>query len=290
MDKTEKQTFGQFMASRRQKIGLTQRQLADKLFVGESAVSKWEADKRRPDLELVTKIANLFGITESELIRASVDLARVRERHEARNFRIIANLYNIIILGAFAITLLVCFICNLAVDHTLDWFFVVVFALTFSASVLFAPHLLHRHLPKALARHTPLLSIALDTLALFLMLVVIDLQNWVGWSFTIALPILAFWVAAICASTAILQYLKINWAFKTASVTALFLLVANTFHFLLLGLNIESNNPQFWHANFAKWGNEDLINSNVYLIINLALIAIIAAFSIVGFVRQRVKK
>lgn len=51
----------------RQRDGRTQEALADALGVTSQAVSRWEADKSYPDMELVPAIANFFGITIDEL-------------------------------------------------------------------------------------------------------------------------------------------------------------------------------------------------------------------------------
>lgn len=51
----------------RQRDGRTQEALADALGVTSQAVSRWEADKSYPDMELVPAIANYFGITLDEL-------------------------------------------------------------------------------------------------------------------------------------------------------------------------------------------------------------------------------
>ncbi|MDR1565036.1 MAG: helix-turn-helix domain-containing protein, partial [Oscillospiraceae bacterium] len=49
----EKSTFGLFISQKRKEKGLTQRELADILYVSESAVSKWERGLSYPDITLV---------------------------------------------------------------------------------------------------------------------------------------------------------------------------------------------------------------------------------------------
>lgn len=52
----------------RTNAGLSQQELADKLFVSRSLVSKWEAGTRVPDGLSVSKMAELFGVSESDVI------------------------------------------------------------------------------------------------------------------------------------------------------------------------------------------------------------------------------
>ena len=42
LENDKKKSFGEFITQRRRALGLTQREFADKLFVTDSAVSKWE--------------------------------------------------------------------------------------------------------------------------------------------------------------------------------------------------------------------------------------------------------
>lgn len=42
MENDRKKSFGEFIMQRRRALGMTQREFADKLFVTDSAVSKWE--------------------------------------------------------------------------------------------------------------------------------------------------------------------------------------------------------------------------------------------------------
>lgn len=65
----EKKTIGKFISVLRKANGMTQRDLADKLFVSDKTVSRWECDECTPDLTLIPAIAEIFGITTDELLR-----------------------------------------------------------------------------------------------------------------------------------------------------------------------------------------------------------------------------
>lgn len=65
----EKKTIGKFIAVLRKANGLTQADLAEKLFVSDKTVSRWERDESTPDLELIPVIADLFGVTTDEILR-----------------------------------------------------------------------------------------------------------------------------------------------------------------------------------------------------------------------------
>lgn len=47
---------------------LTQKQLADALFVSDKAVSKWETDKGLPDISVLPELARALGVSISELL------------------------------------------------------------------------------------------------------------------------------------------------------------------------------------------------------------------------------
>jgi len=65
----EKKTIGKFISVLRRANGMTQRELAEKLFVSDKTVSRWECDECAPDLSLIPAIAEIFGITVDELLR-----------------------------------------------------------------------------------------------------------------------------------------------------------------------------------------------------------------------------
>ena len=59
---------GAIIRELREKSGLTQSELAEKLYVSDKAVSKWENGKGYPDISLLEPIAAVFGISIAELV------------------------------------------------------------------------------------------------------------------------------------------------------------------------------------------------------------------------------
>ena len=49
--------------------GMTQDELAAKLFVSRDLVSKWETGARRPDWQTVETLADVFGVKPDEIVR-----------------------------------------------------------------------------------------------------------------------------------------------------------------------------------------------------------------------------
>lgn len=126
---TDKKTFGSFIRTKRTEKNLSQKDLAEELFVTEGAVSKWERGVSYPDITLVPDICRVLEISEHELITASTDMDTRKMKQEARKFRTIRNTWFWVPTISYAVTLIICLICNLAVNHTISWFFVVLAAL-----------------------------------------------------------------------------------------------------------------------------------------------------------------
>ena len=61
--------FGNFIFERRQKAGLSQSKLADKLGVTNKAVSKWENGKSKPTTDTLRRLAVLFEIPLEKLMQ-----------------------------------------------------------------------------------------------------------------------------------------------------------------------------------------------------------------------------
>lgn len=78
--------FGEFLKQKRQEKKLTQKDLAKKLFVSESAVSKWENNTAHPDITLLPSLSEMLGVSEHELITACIDKQSREEKVQAKKW------------------------------------------------------------------------------------------------------------------------------------------------------------------------------------------------------------
>lgn len=138
-------TFGEFFKQKRLEKNLTQKQLAKLLFVSESTVSKWEKNVAHPDITLLPKLAEILGVTEHELITASIDSNARKEKKQAKNWQTLSFSWNLFFYIAYALALIPCFICNLAINKTLSWFWIVLSALILSFTFTNLPSLVKKH-------------------------------------------------------------------------------------------------------------------------------------------------
>ena len=69
MSNIDKVEFGSFVAELRKEKGLTQKELADKLLVSSKAISKWETGANMPDVSLLIPLADILGVSVTELLQ-----------------------------------------------------------------------------------------------------------------------------------------------------------------------------------------------------------------------------
>lgn len=62
------EAMGKFIASLRKEKNMTQKDLADKLYVSDRAVSKWERGLNFPDITLLKKLSEVLGVSLTELL------------------------------------------------------------------------------------------------------------------------------------------------------------------------------------------------------------------------------
>lgn len=86
MSEIDNERFGAFLVRLRKEKGLTQKDLADKLYISDKAVSKWERGLSLPDIALLMPLAECLDVTTTELLSARrleagerMDVAQVEE-------------------------------------------------------------------------------------------------------------------------------------------------------------------------------------------------------------------
>lgn len=63
-------SIGETIATLRKQKGMTQNELAEKMNVTDKAVSKWERDLSCPDVNTISKLANILDVSVEELLKA----------------------------------------------------------------------------------------------------------------------------------------------------------------------------------------------------------------------------
>ena len=84
--------IGRYIALKRKELGLTQRQLAEKLGVSDKSVSKWERGVCLPDVSLYLELCDALGISVNEFL-AGEDIGRdeVEKRSEDNLIQVSAD-------------------------------------------------------------------------------------------------------------------------------------------------------------------------------------------------------
>ncbi len=171
--------FGKFLKQKRQEKSLTQKDLAKKLFVSESAVSKWEKNIAHPDITLLPTLSEILGVTEHELITASIDKQSRVEKVQAKKWRTLSFSWSLFFYISYVIALIPCFICDLAINKGLTWFWIVLSALVLAFTFI--------NLPKFIKKYKLILLPLSMFLSLCLLLGVCCLYTGGNW----------FWVASL---------------------------------------------------------------------------------------------
>ena len=74
-----KMEFNEKLQELRKREGMTQEELASKLYVSRTAISKWESGRGYPNIESLKAISKLFGVTVDELLSSDEILSMAEE-------------------------------------------------------------------------------------------------------------------------------------------------------------------------------------------------------------------
>ena len=238
-------SFGDFLKQKRQEKNLTQKTLAKNLYVSESAVSKWEKNIAHPDITLLPKLANILEITEHELITASIDKQSREEKVQAKKWRTLSFSWNLFFYIAYTLALIPCFICDLAINKNLTWFWIVLSSITLAFTFT--------NLPKYIKKHKLLFLPLSMFLSLCFLLGVCCIYSKGNWFWIASLSVL-FGLVVIFTPIYISKYkvfskIKKYNDFISISIDFLFLNVLLLVIYSFTTLNGFSNND--WYSKIA---------------------------------------
>ena len=111
--------IGSYIAEKRKKLGMTQKQLAEKLGKSDKSVSKWERGICLPDVSVYLELCEILGISLNEFLAGEdIEVTNVEKKSEDTLIQISKDsshkqryLKKIIAVGVFAITLGI-MVCN----------------------------------------------------------------------------------------------------------------------------------------------------------------------------------
>ena len=99
--------FGKTIKAKRELLGMTQQDLAEKLFVSRQTVCRWENGTRCPDLIMAKKIALVLGISVDDLIPGDAvqEYVPVKEREQDLSFlKVMLSGIMLLLIGTFLYT------------------------------------------------------------------------------------------------------------------------------------------------------------------------------------------
>lgn len=141
----EKKSFGEYIRRKRQEAGLTQRELAERLYVAESTVSKWERGLSYPDVSLIPEVCRKLSISEHEFFTACDDDKTHAQERAAGRWNRLTGIWWWVFAAGYAVAVVTCFICDLAVFRRLDWFWIVLTSLLLAFSLTNLPLMVRKN-------------------------------------------------------------------------------------------------------------------------------------------------
>ena len=234
----DKKNFGKYITEKRKAVGLTQEELANRLYVIPTTVSKWERGITYPDITMITNLCKELNISEHEIFTACDDEAVNQEKREIKRYRTINKIIHYCISIGYLIALITCFICNLAIDHKISWFLIVLTSIGISFSITNLPF----YLKKDKYRMAKISLIV--TILIYILLFITNLVsngNWLFQAFVIAtFEFILLWLGiVICTFIKIDKYYKVSIALILLSICTTF---TNSFCEKILNIVSQSDN------------------------------------------------
>ena len=101
--------FGQRLKDCRSGAGMTQEELAEKLYVSRQTISSWENNKSYPDIHSLLMIGNLFGVSLDALIKGDIEIMKEKvEETKVKSFQRDSNIFAVLLITCIAASVPLC--------------------------------------------------------------------------------------------------------------------------------------------------------------------------------------
>ena len=83
----------------RNRLGMTQDDLAERLFVSRQTVSAWENDKTYPDIHSLLMLGDLFSVSLDTLVKGDIEIMKEKiDQSDIRSFKRDSNIFAVLLL------------------------------------------------------------------------------------------------------------------------------------------------------------------------------------------------
>lgn len=255
----EKSKFAKFIADKRKEANLTQKELAERLYVTDTTISKWERGLSYPDITLISTICKELKISEHEFFIACEDVGAREEKRQAVIYRNLKKISFWTLNISYMIGILTSFICNLAIDHTLSWFFIVLAGVTLAASITV--------LPVVLKQSRTIAVFAAATIMIYVLELICDWYSGGDWFISIAVPITTFSIVCCWLMMLVIRYTRLNIWLKTgisAVIMAIVTVCTNPFVDYLLK---EKQYKLMDYITLDNWSPDVISNKIIFYVL-----------------------
>ncbi|MGB4658529.1 MAG: helix-turn-helix domain-containing protein [Mobilitalea sp.] len=267
----DKSKFAKFISNKRKEADLTQKEFAERLFVSDSTISKWERGLSYPDITLISSICKELNISEHEFFIACEDIGAREEKKQANKYRNLKKVSFWTLNISYVIGIITCFICNLAIDHTLSWFYIVLTAVALAFTIT--------SLPVILSQNRTIKVFIIGTILIYILEFVCNVYSGQHWFISIAVPITTVSIAICWTIMLLIRYTRIGKWMKAgivAGILAITTITMNSYIGSVLHIPKEEISD---YLNLTNW-NPTIIGNKVvfYLLIIVAVFCLYKGF------------
>lgn len=99
--------LGQRIRAYRSAAGMTQEELAEKMYVSRQTISNWENDKSYPDIHSLLMLGSLFDVSLDILVKGDIEMMKETiDKNTVQRFTRDSNIFSILLIATVATPLL----------------------------------------------------------------------------------------------------------------------------------------------------------------------------------------